>query len=131
MKKLYTRYNWDSGQEYYYDPNGSLYLKTGWNYGSEYFSEDVSKCLDIIYDPESKAKFHVKNVLQTVNVVWIGWDSDEEAWLVEMIDGSIKLLTTSHGEVIEEDKKFLQDKIKEYQDMIQSYQTIIEKLEEI
>ena len=38
-------------------------------------------------------------VLYTATILYRGWEMDNEAWVVEMSDGSRALLTTSHGGV--------------------------------
>lgn len=127
MKLLYSSENKQTG-EYVENYKIQPLLKMGWKFSNQYFSESFALCYDLIYDPESPAKFHVKRILKEVDVAWVGWECDSEAWLVELISGEIKLLTTNHGRIIEITQDFLYNKINEYQEMIESYETIFEMM---
>ena len=39
----------------------------------------------------------VKRVLHKATVLHAGWELDNEAWIVELDDGSVSALTTNHG----------------------------------
>ena len=127
MKRLYSSRNKNTGEFFV---NEGLYdlSKMGWKASHDELHADGSSCVYMIYNPESKDEFHVKRILKTVDIAWIGWDSDEKAWLVELFDGSIKLLTTNHGIINEVDTSFLLERINEYEQMIESYNTIFEMM---
>lgn len=45
-----------------------------------------------------------KRIVATGTILRAGWEMDNEAWAVEMHDGSIKLFSTNHGRVCAFDK---------------------------
>lgn len=71
------------------------------------------------------AGFPVKQVLHTATIMHIGWESDNEAWLVELEDGSRVVLTTNHGMIEEMDTGYTNDKLLETLDSANSIRNLI------
>lgn len=61
------------------------------------------------------------NAVKVVHVVAIlhsGWEMDNEAWIVEMEDKSLKAFTTNHGGLCEWTLSELEEKIKETEESL-------------
>lgn len=52
-----------------------------------------------------------------IDVMWLGWECDSSAWLVE-INGEKKIVTTNHGSIEIVNESFLKERIAEYQRLI-------------
>lgn len=59
------------------------------------------------------AGFPVKQVFHRATIMHTGWESDNEAWLVELEDGRKVVLTTNHGSIVEMDIGYASDKYLE------------------
>jgi hypothetical protein len=55
----------------------------------------------------------VYNKISAFPVLWQGWESDGQAWVVEK-DGQRYIGTTNHGEAVLASAEWLEDKIAEY-----------------
>lgn len=55
----------------------------------------------------------IKSVLLNIPILHDGWEMDNEAWIVEMEDGSIKAITTSHGNPYHMDLEEAEEKLNE------------------
>jgi hypothetical protein len=54
-----------------------------------------------------------KRLIASATILHEGWEMDNEAWLYEMADGSLKAFTTSHGGVCEMSTEDLQQHLEE------------------
>ena len=66
-------------------------------------------------------------VIKKIDVYWTGWECDNYAYLVK-IDDDNGLVVSNHGSKYFTDKKFLEDKIKEYQEAIKESQILVAML---
>jgi hypothetical protein len=71
------------------------------------------------------AGFTVKQVLYKATIMHTGWESDNEAWLVELEDGSRVVLTTNHGSVVEMSLDYVNKKLQETTNSIGSIRTLL------
>lgn len=55
----------------------------------------------------------LKRILHTAPVLHAGWEMDNEAWIVEMEDGQVLALTTSHGSLCEWTKAEAEQALKD------------------
>ena len=81
------------------------------------------------FQRRSKVKFNQEEhqSLMHTDVLWAGWELDYTAWIIQE-NGKNILLTSDHGEIKETDKKFLQDKIKEYELAIENSKKMLQIL---
>lgn len=63
-------------------------------------------------------------------VLWIGWECDSEAWVMERSDGSRYLVMTNHGEKYNASPEELVERITEYQNAIYQTYRALELLKE-
>ena len=97
--------------------------------GARYFHAlDESEKKDETMKPGDHTRFGViRDVLHTATVLHAGWEMDNEAWLVEMQDGSVRLLTTSHGGLYDMSIEGLQAAIEDTAESLQSLKGLLEK----
>ncbi len=69
-----------------------------------------------------------RKILLTFPVLHRGWEMDNDAWLVEMADGSRQLFYTSHGGVYPMKRGNLKKKIAEYESVIKLSKEALEML---
>lgn len=67
----------------------------------------------------------VKAIRKTAVVMHVGWEMDNEVWLVEFEDGKHRLVTTSHGAIYAMPISELQNKLKETQESADSLHQIL------
>lgn len=65
---------------------------------------------------EQKKFGKIVKIIAKATVLHIGWEMDNECWLVEMSDGKLELFTTNHGGFYHMCDEDLQDAIREAQD---------------
>ena len=63
-------------------------------------------------------------VICTVTILHSGWEMDNQGWVVEMSDKSIKAFTTNHGDLCEWSIGDLSDKIKETSDSLKQLEEV-------
>lgn len=71
------------------------------------------------------AGFNVKQVLYKATIMHTGWESDNEAWLVELADERRVVLTTNHGSVVEMSLDYVNKKLQETTNSIGSIRTLL------
>ena len=64
--------------------------------------------------------FKIAEIFHSSTILHNGWEMDNEAWLVRLTDGTVTVLTTSHGGVYEMKLTELQEKIAETEDSLKS-----------
>lgn len=67
----------------------------------------------------------IVNVLYTATILYAGWETDNEAWVVEMSDGSMAVLTISHGCICEWPQEEAEAKLLETLKSAESIRTTI------
>jgi len=67
----------------------------------------------------------VTKVLHTAKVMHAGWEMDNEAWAVELEDGTRAVLTTSHGALYVADCGEFEDKLRETEESAASIRTLL------
>jgi hypothetical protein len=64
-------------------------------------------------------------ILADAPVLYNGWEMDNEICAVEMSDGSVSLVTTSHGRIYIAKTSELTEKIAEYEQAIEQSKTLL------
>lgn len=67
----------------------------------------------------------VAKVLHTAQVLYDGWETDNEAWVVEFEDGTRAVLTTSHGALYVADRAEFENKLRETEESAASIRTLL------
>lgn len=53
--------------------------------------------MSILNDIKSRGLGEAVELLYTCTITHVGWEMDNEGWIVRMADGSVQAFTTNHG----------------------------------
>lgn len=68
-------------------------------------------------------------IVQTVTMLWVGWECDSTAWLVRLKDDTVRFVLTSHGSAYVGSAKDLQDQIEENEDIVATQREALARLQ--
>jgi len=68
----------------------------------------------------------VAKILHTATILYRGWASDNEAWVVELENGKRLVMCTSHGSLYPTRKREMVDKLRETEQSAEQIRKLIE-----
>lgn len=79
---------------------------------------------ELVRRAKVELSLNIKEVVYKSQVMYIGWEMDNEIWLVKLDTGTHRLITTSHGGLCVLSRESLNVTIKTHQDVLNSLKSL-------